>query len=59
PGPTDCDVGAAQALGIDSEIVYTVSVYYASEADARTAQAAFAARGQAGVVAQVQTFCLD
>ena len=58
-GPTDCDVGAAQALGIDSEIVYTVSVYYATEADARTAQAAFAVRGQAGVVAEVETFCLD
>ena len=58
-GPTDCDIGAPQALGIDSEIVYTVSVYYATEADARAAQAAFAARDLPGVVAQVQTFCLD
>jgi hypothetical protein len=58
-GPTDCDIGAPQALGIDSEIVYTVSVYYATEAEARAAQAAFAARDLPGVVAQVQTFCLD
>ena len=58
-GPTDCDVGAAQALGATGEIIYTVSVYYTSEADAETAQAAFAAQGIDGVVAQVQTFCLD
>jgi hypothetical protein len=58
-GPTDCDIGAPQALGIDSEIVYTVSVYYATEADARAAQAAFAARDLPGVVTQVQTMCLD
>jgi hypothetical protein len=58
-GPTDCDIGAAQALGIDSEIVYTVSVHYETEADAQAAQAAFAARDLTGVVAQVQTFCLD
>jgi hypothetical protein len=58
-GPTDCDLGAAQALGIDSEIVYTVSVYYATEAEARTAQAAFVERDLPGVIAQVQTFCLD
>ena len=58
-GPTDCDIGAPQALGIDSEIVYTVSIHYATEADARAAQAAFAARALPGVVTQVQTFCLD
>ena len=58
-GPTDCDRGAPEALGIAGEIVYTVSVYYATEADARAAQAAFAERDQPGTVAQVQTFCLD
>ena len=58
-GPTDCDRGAAAALGIDSEIVYTVSVYFVTEADARAAQAAFADRNQPGTVTQVQTFCLD
>lgn len=58
-GPTDCDVGAAEAFGVTGEIVYTVSVYYASEADARSAQGAFAATGIDGVVARVQTYCLD
>lgn len=58
-GPTDCDVGAADAFGVTGEIVYTVSVYYRAEADARNAQAAFAATGIDGVVAQVQTYCLD
>ena len=39
--------------------MYTVSVYFVTEADARAAQAAFAERGQPGTVTQVQTFCLD
>ena len=57
-GPTDCDVGAAEALG-QPEGNYTVSVYFADEATAQQALAAFEARSVSGVVAQVQTFCLD
>jgi hypothetical protein len=37
----------------------TVSVYLETEADARAALLAFEARGISGVVALVQTFCLD
>lgn len=60
-GPTDCDMGADVALGFsEDETVYTVSVYFETEADARQALAAFEQRGVAGgVVAEVQTFCLD
>lgn len=57
-GPTDCDFGAPEALG-QPEGNYTVSVYFADEATARLALAAFQARAVTGVVAQVQTFCLD
>ena len=59
-GPTDCDVGAADAVGLPEEVnFYTVSVYLHSEADAHAAHTAFAARGIEGTVALVQTFCLD
>jgi hypothetical protein len=60
-GPTDCDMGAADALGLPSSGgILTVSVYFTSEAEARQAQSAFEALGQpGGVVAQVQTYCLD
>jgi hypothetical protein len=58
PGVTDCDLGAAEALGQPAG-TFTVSVYLNSEADAETARTAFEARGVAGVVTQVQTFCLD
>lgn len=59
-GPGNCDLGAAEALGLDpAGIVYTLSVYLETEADAHAAQAAFAARGVDGVVAQLQTYCLD
>lgn len=58
-GPTDCDEGAAEALGLDGS-AYTVSVYFSSEADARQAHTAFEERGVRGAaVAQVSTFCLD
>jgi hypothetical protein len=57
-GPTDCDVGAPEALGLP-ESALTVSVYLNSEADANAAVAAFAARGVDGVVAELQLFCLD
>jgi len=57
-GPTDCDFGAAEALGQPAGNL-TVSVYLASESDAEAALLAFAARGVTGAVAQVQTFCLD
>jgi hypothetical protein len=57
-GPTDCDIGAAEALG-QPEGNLTVSVYLESESDAEAALLAFEARGVTGVVAQVQTFCLD
>ena len=59
-GPTDCDAGATEALGLpDDRFYYTVSVYLSSEADAITALDAFAARGIGGTVAEIQAFCLD
>lgn len=57
-GPTDCDEGAAQALGLEGYAL-TISVYFDTEADAQAAAAAFEARGVTGVVAEIQTFCLD
>jgi hypothetical protein len=60
-GPTDCDDGAATALGLSESDghYYTVSVYLNSEADAQAALEAFRARGVDGATALVQTFCLD
>jgi hypothetical protein len=59
-GPTDCDFGAAQALGMsDDAHVVSVSVYFETEADAQAALVAFAARGVSGTVATVNTYCLD
>jgi hypothetical protein len=62
-GITDCDVGAPEALGLpdstENGTVYTISVYLRSEADAHAALAAFQARGVEGVVALVQTYCMD
>ena len=57
-GPTDCDEGAEAALGMPDGTL-TVSVYFENEADAQAALLAFEARGVTGVVALVQTFCLD
>ncbi|MGH8944496.1 MAG: hypothetical protein ACRDWF_16910 [Acidimicrobiia bacterium] len=57
-GATDCDDGAPEALG-QPDGNSTVSVYLETEADAHAALLAFEARGVSGVVAQVQTFCLD
>ncbi len=57
-GPTDCDVGAPEALGLPDSAL-TVSVYLNSEVDAKAAAAAFMARGVDGVVAELQLFCLD
>lgn len=57
-GATDCDDGASEALG-EPDGTSTVSVYLENEADAHAALLAFEARGVSGVVAQVQTFCLD
>jgi hypothetical protein len=57
-GPTDCDVGAPEALGLPDSAL-TVSVYLNSEADANAAADAFAGRGVDGVVAELQLFCLD
>ncbi|HEX6145362.1 MAG TPA: hypothetical protein VF083_01200 [Acidimicrobiia bacterium] len=57
-GPTDCDEGAEAALGMPDGTL-TVSVYFETEADAEAALLAFEARGVTGVVALVQTFCLD
>ncbi|MGH8951186.1 MAG: hypothetical protein ACRDX9_07160 [Acidimicrobiia bacterium] len=57
-GPTDCDEGADAALGMPDG-TKTVSVYLETEADAQAALLAFEARGVSGVVALVQTFCLD
>lgn len=58
-GPTDCDEGAAEAIGMAGNGVYTITVYLNSEADARAAAEAFAARGVEATVALVTLFCLD
>jgi hypothetical protein len=60
-GATDCDVGAAAAVGLSESDrhYYTVSVYLNSETDAEVALEAFLARGVDGAVARVQTYCLD
>ena len=58
--PTNCDLGATEALGLPPDrSYYTVSVYLASEADANTALESFEKLGVGGVVAVVQTLCLD
>lgn len=57
-GWTDCDEGAAEALGMPGGTI-TLSVYFDTEDDARAAAAAFAARDIDGVVAEVRTYCLD
>jgi len=57
-GWTDCDEGAAEALGMPGGTI-TLSVYFDTEGDAEAAAAAFAARGVDGVVAEVRTYCLD
>jgi hypothetical protein len=58
-GATDCDFGASEALGLPASGVYTISVYLENEAYAEAALRAFEARGVSGVVALVQTFCMD
>ena len=60
-GPTDCDQGAPEALGVDGNLpgVFSVSVYFDTEADARAAVDAFEARSIPAVAGVVQTFCLD
>jgi plastocyanin len=66
-GQTTCDMGAAEALGVDPQSgpsptssFYTVSVYFRNVAEARQALDAFHAAGfGGGVAAQVETFCLD
>ncbi len=58
-GPTDCDAGAAELLGLPEGHYATISVYLDTEADANAALAAFQARGVEGAVGVVQTFCLD
>lgn len=58
-GPTDCDEGAAEAIGMAGNGVYTITVYLNSEAEAMAAAEAFAARGVEATVARVTLFCLD
>jgi hypothetical protein len=60
-GPTDCDDGAAEALGHGGDGYWlTVSVYFETSDDAQEAAQAFAANGYPGAaVAEVRTFCLD
>ena len=58
--PTNCDSGATEALGLPQDrSYYTVSVYLRSEADAISAEQSFERLGVGGVVAKVQTLCLD
>lgn len=59
-GATDCDMGAAGVVGLPEDThVYSVSVYFETEADAEAALTAFEARGVTGDVGTVMTFCLD
>jgi hypothetical protein len=58
-GPTDCDEGAAEAIGMAGSGVYTITVYLNSEPDAQAAAEAFAARGVDATVALIRLFCLD
>ena len=59
-GATDCDKGAPEALGLPATGIFTVSVYFRTEHDARRALDAFQDRGvEGGAVAQVATYCLD
>lgn len=58
-GKTDCDEGAAEAIGMDGSGVYTITIYLNSQADANAAATAFAARGVDATVALVTLFCLD
>lgn len=57
-GWTDCDEGAAEALGLPGGTL-TISVYFDTERLAEQAAEAFQARGVDATVAEVQTFCLD
>ena len=59
-GPTDCDKGVAEAIGLAPDAsIASVSVYFESEADAQAALLAFEAREIPGIVATVFTYCLD
>ena len=59
-GPTDCDEGAAESLGLPGDQgIYTVSVYFGSQAHAEQALTAFRARGVNGAVAELRTYCGD
>ena len=59
-GATNCDVGAAEAIGLpEGGSVFTVSIYYRSEHDAQAAADSFHSRGTAATAALVQTFCVD
>jgi hypothetical protein len=56
-----CDEGAAEALGVDPNTAWIApAVYFASEAQADQARAAFEARGQSVAgIAHVTPYCLD
>jgi len=57
-GWTDCDEGAAEALGLPGGTL-TLSVYFDEATQAEQAATAFQARGVDAVVAEVRTFCMD
>jgi hypothetical protein len=57
--PTNCDDGAAEALGMAGDGTYTVSLHYATEAEAIAASDMLAAGGVASAVAEVATACPD
>lgn len=57
-GSTDCDEGAAEALGLPGGTI-TISACFDTEEDAHAAVAAFEARNIDGVVAEIRTYCLD
>ncbi len=57
--PTNCDLGASDALGMASRGSYTVSVYFNTEKEADAAVIDLAALSIIGVVVNVQMSCPD
>lgn len=54
---TNCDVGAAEALGMQPALSYTISVYAADESAAGLLAASLDAAGLPGVVTEVSVIC--
>ncbi len=57
-GEFGCDLGAAEALGVDPSFL-TISMYFATEADASAALAALPPDPSPVGIAEVELFCAD